>query len=179
MRDHLAYLKYTLRHKLYVLHASRELGVPLWRALVHDASKFLPSEWLSYVKTFYAPDGSRRYVETLEFNQAWNHHQKRNKHHWQYWLLTMDSGTTEPMPMPETYVREMIADWAGAGRAITGKADPKGWYEKNHTKMVLHPSTRARVEALIGFPLQIEIDPALPESVAAERLQSRSEWDEI
>jgi hypothetical protein len=52
--------------------------------------------------------------------------------------------------MPEPLVREMVADWMGAGRAITGTWDVAGWYAKNRERMVLHPETRARVEALIA-----------------------------
>jgi len=40
-------------------------------------------------------------------------------------------------PMPEHFVREMIADWCGAGRAITGEWEVLDWYEKNREKMAL------------------------------------------
>lgn len=83
------------------------------------------------------------------FDLAWNHHQKRNPHHWQYWLLTLDDGGTYPVEMPERYMTEMVADWEGAGRAITGKIDVAGWYAKNQKKIQLHPRTRDFVESLI------------------------------
>lgn len=149
MRDHLAYAGYVLRHKWFVLRACRRTGTPVWRGLIHDLSKLLPSEWNPYRRTFYAPDGSKRYVETLEFNQAWNAHQKRNPHHWQAWVLIMDRGTQVILPMPEKYVREMVADWIGAGLA-QGKPDTRSWYEENKGKMLLHSDTRALVEKLLG-----------------------------
>lgn len=149
MRAHLAYLKYVLRHKWFVFLACRQMGVPLWRAIVHDWTKFLPCEWAPYVRTFYRPDGSKQYVESAEFAEAWNHHQKSNKHHWQYWLLTWDRGNTQPLEMPITYVREMVADWMGAGRAITGKLDTPAWYEKNKENIKLTLSTRDLVECLL------------------------------
>jgi hypothetical protein len=68
--------------------------------LVHDWTKFLPSEWSDYVYTFYAEDGSKRYEENRRFYYAWNSHQKMNKHHWQYWLLKMDNGILFPLEMP-------------------------------------------------------------------------------
>lgn len=83
------------------------------------------------------------------FDHAWNHHQKRNKHHWQYWFLMLDSGETRVLEMPERYVREMVSDWVGAGRAITGKIEVRAWYRKNAEKMALHSRTRLRVESLI------------------------------
>lgn len=83
---HLNYLKYLLRHKWFVYVAGLRIkNAPLelfWRVIVHDASKFLSSEWMPYSCCFYAPDGSKQYKEGLPFTLAWNDHQKRNKHHW-------------------------------------------------------------------------------------------------
>ncbi len=63
---HLHYLRYILRHKLFVLIAcvaeADRLGVGsrplfaaqlLWRGLTHDLSKLRPSEWFPYVENFY------------------------------------------------------------------------------------------------------------------------------
>jgi hypothetical protein len=150
MKRHIAYGKYVLRHKWYVLVACRALGVSLWRAITHDWTKLLPSEWLAYATTFYEPDGSKkRYEETPAFARAWCLHQKRNDHHWQQWVTVRDSGGFESLPMSEAAVREMVADWVAAGMAITGCNDVRGWYEKNRTRMSLHPQTRELVESLM------------------------------
>lgn len=146
---HVAYAKYVLRHKWYVLKACRMTGASLWLGLIHDLSKLRPSEWMPYAECFYKPDGSKQYVESVAFTLAWNWHQKRNPHHWQAWLVTMDRGETKPLPMPERYVREMVADWIGAGLAITGKLEVWQWYERNKGNMCLHHETRARVESLL------------------------------
>lgn len=150
MRRHLNYLFYVLRHKWFVLLASIKINAPLWMAIVHDLSKFMPSEWFPYANTFYAKDGSKRYVESPEFAHAWNHHQKQNKHHYQYYMITWDRGTTEPLEMPDKYAREMVADWMGAGRAITGKWEVWGWYDKNRNNIILHPKTREYVEHILS-----------------------------
>lgn len=149
MNRHIAYLKYVIRHKWFVFLACWKCGVPLWRAIIHDWHKFLPSEWFAYAHTFYKPDGSKQYVETPDFAHAWNLHQKRGKHHWQHWLLTWDRGETTALEMPETYVREMVADWWGAGRAITGEWKAHHWFKDSSGKMILHPQTRERVESLL------------------------------
>src|SRR6266536_5236416 len=97
MKGHWAYLKYVLRHKWFVFIAGRWVGAPLWRLIIHDWSKFLPCEWEPYVQSFYCRDGSKRDWKTrdvwtkMEFDLAWNHHQKVNKHHWQFWTLVTDS----------------------------------------------------------------------------------------
>lgn len=86
MRAYINYLKYVLRHKYFVFIECLKLGVPLWIAILHDWDKFMPDEFFPYVHTFYAPDGSKQYKESVEFAHAWMLHQHRNKHHWQYWL---------------------------------------------------------------------------------------------
>ena len=148
-RRHLACLKYTLKHKWYVFLAGIKLGVSLWQGLVHDMSKFLPSEFPAYAECFHNVDGSRRYLETEAFNVAWNSHQKRNKHHHQYWTLIMDESDIISLEMPEKYAREMVADWVGAGKAIYGKNEVKSWYYRNKHKVRLHEKTRELVERLV------------------------------
>ena len=63
MRAHLAYLRYVLIHKFYVLWGGIRLGaIPFWQLIIHDASKFSKAEWLPYVRQFYNADGSQRKV---------------------------------------------------------------------------------------------------------------------
>ena len=147
--NHINYLKYVMRHKWYVFLACMRFKVNLWQAISHDWTKFTPSEWFPYVHTFYKKDGSKQYLESAEFAYAWRHHQRVNPHHWQYWLLTWDRGTTDALYMPYKYAVEMVCDWAGAGRAITGKWEYKEWYYKNKEKIILHPETRKDVEMLL------------------------------
>lgn len=149
MMRHCNYFKYLVRHKWFVFVACRKIGASWWTGIVHDMSKFRPSEWLPYACTFYKKDGSKQYNETIDFACAWNDHQKRNKHHWQYYLITWDRGVTEPLPMPRRDAFEMVADWMGAGRAITGRWEVKEWYEKNKDKMILHPETKQIVDDIL------------------------------
>jgi len=149
-RAHLAYARYLFRHKWFVFVAGRELRVPVFRALVHDWSKFLPDEWVSYVHAFYRNDGSPNYDER-RLAVAWNAHQKRNPHHWQYWILTWErceQGDRELLEMPEVVVREMVADWLGAGRA-QGKPDLVRWWAEHRTRIRLHGRTRDLVDTLV------------------------------
>jgi hypothetical protein len=148
---HRRYLVYIARHKWFVLLAGLRVSVPLWRLLVHDWSKFSPAEWLPYARYFYGYErGKQPPVAKSAFDRAWLHHQHLNPHHHQHWVLREDSGATKALPMPEHYVREMVADWMGAGRAITGRWEVHSWYAKNAEKMVLHPGTRQRVALLLA-----------------------------
>jgi hypothetical protein len=143
MRAHLHYLSYVLRHKWYVAVAGWTLGVPLWRLVIHDWTKFTPAEWGPYVRRFF-PAG--QIAEPAAFEPAWEHHWTCNPHHWQYWTRGRPGA---PVFMPDTYAREMVADWIGAGRA-QGKPDTAAWYTAHHKRIVLVPETRALVERLLG-----------------------------
>lgn len=143
---YLAYLNYVLRHKWFVFLECMRLGVPMWIAFFHDWHKFLPDEFLPYARTFYKSNGDKQYDETEAFAYAWNAHQKRSKHHYQYWMLTYDRGETVCLPMPDLWRREMLADWRGAGRA-GGTPDTFAWYLKNKDNIKLHPDTRRWIEA--------------------------------
>lgn len=157
-------------HKYYVSVECFRHGL-IWRGLVHDLSKFLPSEFIPYMNYFYAKkehDIKRGRNETGyykpydtgddDFDFAWLLHQKRNKHHWQWWILPKDEDGTRLFEIPEPYLTEMICDWVGAGKA-QGKFSPKDdpyfetrkWYKQNGEKMQLHSNTRKIIEKRIGL----------------------------
>lgn len=147
MTEHLRYLRYVLLHKLYVARAGRSLGLTLRAAIVHDLSKFSRAEWGPYRRRFFS---GRAGVEDKsgdpgEFKRAWEHHWTHNPHHWEYWRRNDLAAR-----MPREYVVEMVADWLGAGRGITGSWDLSDWYVKTRERRVLHPDTLADVEELLA-----------------------------
>lgn len=163
---HFNYLKYLLKHKWYVGLACFSSGL-YWRGIVHDLSKFHPKEWLPYVESFYGPKHTDEEVremnrqefqvmgttstktkaeKRLAFDYAWLRHQHKNPHHWQYWVLRNDDGSTRALEMPVKDAQEMLCDWEGAGMAICGKREYREWYLKNREKMLLHPATRELIE---------------------------------
>lgn len=150
---HLRYLSYVLRHKWFVFLAGLSTGAPLWRLIIHDWSKFLPCEWSAYASNFFGGhDKNKRPPEVVAaFDRAWLHHIHANPHHWEHWNLK-DGPVFRALPTPEHFVREMVADWMGAGRAITGRWEVREWYEKNRERIVLHIETRRSVESILGIP---------------------------
>lgn len=150
---HWQYLRAVIRHKRFVYEAGRKLGVSRWQLLIHDWSKFLPSEWGPYAEWFYGHPGHKP-EESPVFRAAWLRHQKRNPHHWQYWVIMEDSGRVEAMPMPRKYLLEMVADWRGANRAY-GDQSMYDWYVESLPARQLHPDTKDEVERLLfGFPFR-------------------------
>jgi len=155
--DHWAYCKYVFRHKWFVFLECCRLGIP-WLGIIHDMSKFYPSEWFPYMRHFFNRDGSDKpktrdktgYYKPTDtgdaaFDDAWFLHQKRNRHHWQWWILPEDTVGARALPMPEKYLREMLADWRGAGRA-QGTPSTLAWYQVNGQKLQLHPRNREWIE---------------------------------
>ena len=149
MLRYVNYFKYILLHKWYVFRACAITGCPLIYGIMHDISKFYPSEFFPYARRFYYPNGMKRKCSDgndSDFDMAWLLHQKRNKHHWNYYVLVKDGGGLYALPMPEGRIREIVADWIGAGLAIHGKLDVKPWYYANKKSMTMHESTRKIVE---------------------------------
>jgi len=159
MKRYTKFLWSLLRHKWFVLLGCKKMKVPFYLWIWHDISKFNMIEFIPYARQFRNRDGSKRNVrnkdgsydpaeQAVEFRRAWLHHQ-RNKHHWQAWCVIGDGGKLDALPMPEKYVREMIADWIGAGMAYNNRSDPRPWWEGNKGKMVLHKETLDMVEGLL------------------------------
>ncbi len=143
MTSYLRFLRKLFVHKYYVLAVGLKLNAPLWRLIIHDWSKFTPSEHRFW---YY------RQVDTSvhHFDHAWVHHHHVCPHHWQYWVLREDSGTTRCLEMPESIVREMVADWAAAGLSKSGRLDVTEWYERRKDIIMLAPSARLLAERLVG-----------------------------
>lgn len=159
MKDHWNYFWAVAKHKYYVLIGCIKYKVSLWQGIIHDLSKYTPTEWTPYVHQFYNKDGSKRSVrdasgaydpnaQSLDFQRAWLSHQK-NYHHWQAWVSIGDGGNLSVLEMPEKYAREMLADWYGAGMAQSKRSDPLPWYLKNRDKMIFHPKTRIFIEDIL------------------------------
>ena len=163
---HWKYLKYLLRHKWYVAVECCKRGLYL-HAFSHDLSKFRPSEWFPYVNYFYGDypswddvkikcvgypyKGTKEGVEKA-FDYAWLLHQKRNKHHWQFFVLMEDEGQIKTLHIPYKIIVQMACDWIGATKAIRGKnASPVDWYEKVKDGTKMADQSRKIFEALIGY----------------------------
>lgn len=118
------------------------------RVQTHDSSKYLANEYKPYVDYFYGNEKTPEVVE--RFDLAWNHHQKRNPHHWQYWLLIRDEGDVVPLPMQFEYVVEMLCDWHSFSRK-NSDSTAYNWYNQNKDSMKLHQDTIELVEHMLEW----------------------------
>lgn len=144
VRMHYRNFVYLMAHKYYVMWATivfTYLGIRdkfiinypllLWRAVIHDWSKFTPSEYSRYARYFYGEG----YTEdengkiNFEFLEAWLHHIHHSPHHWEYYVLTNGKSGGEVLPIPLLRKIEMVCDWYAAGMTKNGKNDVKDWWE--------------------------------------------------
>lgn len=107
------------RHKWVVFKLCCKVGQP-WRGLVHDLSKYSPTEFWEGVKYF---NGKHSPITDAKkdkgYSQAWLHHKGRNKHHTDYWV---DLSAPDKTPIiPYQYVVEMLCDKLAAGMVYKGK----------------------------------------------------------
>lgn len=117
----------------------------------HDESKYRDDEFYAYRDRFYGLKEDYTPEIAKAFDYAWNLHQKRNPHHWQYWCLIndVDEPQVSPQDMPFDYIMEMLCDWQSAGKYYGNSAYE--WYQKQKHKMKLSDYTRSIVEKYIVY----------------------------
>jgi hypothetical protein len=130
-----------------VFVVGRKLKVSYWRLLKHDLSKFTPAEFGRYARNFYGKGDDN-------FSLAWLHHQNRNDHHWEYWVnrTSYNQPRDGTIPMPETAVREMVADWLAAGKVYNGKWPDLGnfvWFRQNAQFMNMNLVTWIKLQEVL------------------------------
>ena len=127
-------------------------GVGLYKqGLLHDLSKYSPSEFWVGVKYFQgdrSPNNAER--EDIGYSSAWLHHKGRNKHHYEYWIDYNSRAKAEdimiPVPMPNKYIAEMVMDRIAASKVYMGKnytdASPLEYYYRGTDRAPIHEETR-------------------------------------
>ena len=112
------HLKTIRKHRWEVMKYCFKIGIP-FRGITHDLSKYSITELkiAKYYKGTYSPHDAAR--SELGYSPSWYHHRNRNKHHWEYWIDSVESvfrGVRSAVKMPYKYVIEMFCDFVGAGK---------------------------------------------------------------
>lgn len=114
-----AHLHNVNKHRFKVFVLCLRAGIP-WRGLVHDLSKYSPTEFLEsarYYSKGYSPIINCKKVKG--YSEAWLHHKGRNKHHYEYW--NDYTAPNETPIIPYKYLIEMVCDTLAAGLTYQGK----------------------------------------------------------
>lgn len=124
-----------------------DISLALENAGFHDQSKYDQEEYRPYDDYFYG--GNKSHAVKTAFDLAWLHHQHENPHHWQYWVLINDDDGMRPLPMPEAYILEMIADWWTFSWKNGNLMEIFDWYDKHRVVILLEKETRKTVESIL------------------------------
>src|SRR3990167_531856 len=84
----MAYLIFMLRHKWFVFLECLKLGVPIWRAIIHDWDKiFAPHTFIAFKRRYDQGNDHYKMANNSAYQMAYHLHcNRRHKHHWQWWI---------------------------------------------------------------------------------------------
>ena len=150
MQRYWTYFKYVMKHKLELFKVGRVMGLPITRLIMHDMSKFSLFEFTEYAYGYYYDDGTQRNLHFVDVDLACLRHQAVNPHHYQAWLRITDSGEIKPVPMTETYVKEMVADWIATSRTVPKALNADEYYNLIKRTPLLHSHTKYLIDVCLS-----------------------------
>lgn len=135
-----------LKHKFYVFKFGWYFRVPLFQLIIHDWDKFGWNSFHLYTLAYFAGIDTGKFKDVPGFKEVQDLHTKKNPHHWQHWVTFYGL----PKPIPEKYLRELLADWFATGifwqQEIWTPREPYDYYLFHKDDMILHPSARSFIE---------------------------------
>lgn len=142
------------KHKLLVMKGCFRLGL-YKQGLLHDMSKYLPTEFLVGCKYFQgvrSPNNAER--EAKGYSEAWLHHKGRNKHHFEFWVdYSLDGRGMVPVEMPVRYVAEMFVDRVSASKVYLkdnyNQEEPLKYFQKGKGHYGMHENTSKLLEKFL------------------------------
>ena len=141
-------------HRHLVIAGCFRAGIP-WRGLLHDLSKYSPTEFFTGAKYYLgtrSPNAAER--EAIGYSVAWMHHKGRNRHHFEYWTdFSKATGRYEPVKMPLKYLKEMFCDRIAASKTYQGKnytdRHPLEYLTTRNDRDLMHPESYAMMEKML------------------------------
>ncbi len=157
MNKALAHFKTITKHRHEVIKNCYKAGI-LWQGLLHDLSKYSPTEFISGAKHYQgtrSPNDFER--EAHGYSKAWMHHMGRNRHHFEYWrdYSPQHKGFMTPVQMPYNYIVEMFCDRVAASKIYQGEnytdASAYNYFmaAKHRREPLIHKNTSDTLEQLL------------------------------
>ena len=142
------------KHRHVVMAHCFKAGIP-FRGLLHDLSKYSPSEFIPGVR-FYNGEHSPTADERREngYSKAWMHHKGRNRHHYEYWTdWSYQEKRYMPVEMPLKFAIEMFCDRVAASKVYQkGKytdRSPLEYFTARKNEETMHPNTSKLLLTLV------------------------------
>ncbi len=164
------------KHRNAVMRHCFKAGIPI-RGLLHDLSKYSPSEFFAGVKYFQGTRSpNERERELFGYSKAWMHHKGRNRHHFEYWNdVNPKSKRYEPVKMPIKYLKEMFCDRVAASKIYQGKnyvdSHPLDYFKRGRAADYMHKDTANMLEKWL-IMLKEEGEKATFEQIKSEAKRS-------
>jgi hypothetical protein len=154
LKNFIGHLKTVVCHRHKVLVHCCKAGI-IKRGLLHDLSKFSPTEFFPGVKYFQgsrSPNELEREVEGC--SKAWMHHKGRNRHHFEYWTdYNTKTKLMEPVRMPDVFIYEMFCDRVAASKIYNKEkytdSMPLEYFLRAKPRRKIEPYTAEKLEALL------------------------------
>ena len=126
-----------------------------WRGLMHDLSKFSPTEFIPGVLYFQGDRSpNEREREVMGYSKAWMHHKGRNRHHFEYWTdYSPVTKRLEPVKMPDVFIIEMFCDRVAASKIYNKEKYtddmPLAYFMRAKHRRIIEAETAAKLEFLL------------------------------
>lgn len=115
----------------------------------HDSSKFSEEEYNAYDKHWYPKKAENK---SLDYEYAVLHHIHNNPHHWQYWVAIDENPSDfKLLPIPERYLKEMVADWASFSMMKNDADELLKWYRENKENIYMEKESKEKLEKMIVY----------------------------
>lgn len=154
MNKVLGHLSTITKHRHLVIKMCFKCGM-YKQGLLHDLSKYTPSEFISSVKYFHGDKSPITYEKKdIGYSNCWLHHKGRNKHHWEYWTDRV-SYELVSLEMPFNYMLESVLDKIAASKVY--KKDeyandyPIDFFKKSYEIKVMNTNTSRQIELLLTY----------------------------
>lgn len=141
------------RHRFLVWIYCTRCGL-FWRGLVHDLSKYSPSEFIVSARNYSgtkSPIANER-KEEFGYSKAFIHHTRKNRHHFEYWV-DVTTGDILLAPMPFVYALESCCDMIAASKVYNGKkfdrSLPLAFFRLSSPRSFMHPATKEFVFSVL------------------------------
>lgn len=147
------HLHTVFKHKYLVFIHTCHCGIPL-QGLVHDLTKFTPTEFLPSVKYYnghFSPIVNERKNEGL-YSRVFTHHTNHNKHHYEYWVSEFN-GDFVLAKIPYKYSVEYVCDMIAASKTYLGKNyktdEPLKFFVSRYDHYLMHSMNKEFIKTLL------------------------------
>ncbi len=154
IKNAIKHFKLISTHKYYVFKNCWKANL-YWQGIVHDLSKYSPTEFFESVKFF---TGDKSPIDNCKavhgWSKAWMHHKGRNRHHFEYWTdYIPHTKKMMPIKMPKIFVLEMFCDRVAASKIYQGDSytdsHPLEYFLRSKGTRFIHPETSDYLEKLL------------------------------